>query len=455
MLLHDAYFNITALFSDADTAVTGLKNAESNSRTVQKLVDHSEEFISALTYTDFYIQALFVGIALALAWLMALLIHRRVVLHLERHPPKKIDVEFFTKPLQLLSPVLALIYLSVVKPFAAKFTSTGDLTEAIIALCLAYIMAKLILLIVRNRPMAYFLAFIIMLVAGLRVSGFSPLTIEYLNSMGFAIGKYNISLLNLVQGVAILVVVFWIAGVMSRTLESFLRHSSSLSYSARELSVKFFRILIYFIAIMVTLSALGVDLTAFAVFGGALGVGIGLGLQKITANFVSGITLLLEKSIKIGDLIELGNDTGWVRELNIRYALLELADGREVLIPNEELVSTRVSNWTHSNNAVRVEIKIGLGYDCDPQQVRQIMIESAKAHPACVKTPAPNCFLREYGTSTLNFVLFFWIANAHEGRLGPQSDVMIAILDKLRKAQISIPTVHEVHYLQKNNQEEK
>ena len=175
-------------------------------------------------------------------------------------------------------------------------------------------------------------------------------------------------MLNFINGIIILVVVFWIAGVLSRTLESYLRRSSAFSYNARELVVKFFRIFVYFCAFLITLSAMGVDLTAFAVFGGALGVGIGLGLQKVTANFVSGITLLLEKSIKLGDLIEVAGNTGWVRALNIRYALMETSDGREILIPNEELTSTRVTNWTHSNEQARVEIKATLDFATDAKK---------------------------------------------------------------------------------------
>jgi small-conductance mechanosensitive channel len=237
----------------------------------------------------------------------------------------------------------------------------------------------------------------------------------------------------------ILVVVFWIAGLLSRTLESYLRRSSALSYNTRELIVKFFRIFVYFIAFLITLSAMGVDLTAFAVFGGALGVGIGLGLQKITANFVSGITLLLEKSIKLGDLIEVAGNTGWVRAMNIRYALMETSDGREILIPNEELTSTRVTNWTHSNEQARIEVRAILNFATDARKAITIMLESAKSHPRCItnnKDQKPLCWLREFNDAGLVFVLAFWIGDVHEGRNTPQSEVMLTILDEFRRAGI-------------------
>ncbi len=134
------------------------------------------------------------------------------------------------------------------------------------------------------------------------------------------------------------------------------------------MTVKFFKIFVYLVAFVITLSAMGIDLTAFAVFSGALGVGVGLGLQKLTGNFVSGVTLLLEKSIKIGDLIEVAGNTGWVRQLHTRYALIETFDGREIMIPNEELVSTRVINWTLTTTLARAEVKIAIDLDSDAEK---------------------------------------------------------------------------------------
>jgi len=183
---------------------------------------------------------------------------------------------------------------------------------------------------------------------------------------------------------------------------------------------------------------MGVDLTAFAVFGGALGVGIGLGLQKITSNFVSGITLLVEKSIKLGDLIEVGGVMGWVRALNIRYTLVETHDGRELLIPNEELITTRVTNWTHSNENARIEVKAAVHLDSDVRRVREIMLTAARKHPRALRNPEPLCHLREFSELGLVVVLTFWIPDVKEGRLGPQSDVMLEILDQFRLENIQL-----------------
>ncbi len=400
---------------------------------VKKIFATKEELLEALGSGDFYLELMMVALAIVLAGLAAYVIRRRTRIYFDAHPPKKIDIEFIIKPLALLSSLLSLLFLSIAKPFAEEYSHSSALTDAAIQLCLSYTAAKSVLLIVRSRLVAWFIALVIMVVAVLNVTGFMKTTTAYLDAMSFEVGKFKISMLGLTNGLVILVVVFWGAGLLSRTLESYLRRTSALSYNARELTVKFFKIFIYFVAILITLSAVGVDLTAFAVFSGALGVGIGLGLQKITANFVSGITLLLEKSIKLGDLIEVAGTTGWVRALNIRYALMETSDGRELLIPNEELTSTRVTNWSHSNDKARIEIKVTLDYETDAKKVIELMLECARLHPRCLRKPKPICWLREFTDTGLVFVLAFWIPDVHEGRNTPQSEVMLSILEVFRK----------------------
>lgn len=405
---------------------------------IRKLFLKKEEITDVLSTPGFYVELIMVMLAITLAGLVAILIRRRVKAHLDQHPPRRIDAEFILKPLSLLATILTLIYLSVLKPFAVEYGFEGELVEPALQLSIAYLLSKCVILIVQSRPMGLFIALVIMTIAVLDVTGFTRTTTTYLNGMAIDIGQVHLSMLNLIRGLVILVVVFWIAGISSSTLESYLRRSSRLSYNARELIVKFFRLFVYFTALLITLAAMGVDLTAFAVFGGALGVGVGLGLQKITANFVSGITLLMEKSIRIGDMIEVGGITGRVRELNIRYALVESLDGRDIMVPNDELISTRVINWTHSSNTARIDIKLNVMYGSDPQKVRELMLEAARAHPLALKNPAPNCFLREFGDLGMQFLLIFWIPDVREGRFGPQSEVMIAIMRKFRENEIDV-----------------
>ena len=399
--------------------------------------------LEALSRPYFYIEVSLIGIVLAVAWLLIILLHTRLSRFLENHPPK-IGADFFLKPIPLLAPLLAFLGLSISKPFSEKYAEGSEWTSATMELLLAYTMARAALIFIKSRAVAYFIAFILLAYAGLNASGFLEPTKDVLENVAFSIGKVKLSMLSVVHGFIILVLVFWVAGLISSTLESYLRKSASLNYNTRELIIKFVRIILYSTAFLMTISSMGVDLTALAVFGGALGVGVGLGLQKITANFVSGVTLLLEKSIKIGDLVEVNSVTGWVRQLNIRYALIETPDGRELLVPNEQLVSTQVTNWTHSNENARIEFPFGVAYDSDVEKVKKLVIAAMLAHPRCLKTPSPTCFMRQFGDSALVFNATFWVEDIREGRQSAQSDVMCALLKSFVENGIEIPYPHQV-----------
>jgi small-conductance mechanosensitive channel len=266
--------------------------------------------------------------------------------------------------------------------------------------------------------------------------------IERLGSLAVDIGKTHISLLDVLHGALMLVAVFWFVSSVMGRIENSIRRSS-LSYSARELIVKFTKVFLYFTAFVLALSAVGIDLTAFAVFGGALGVGLGLGLQKITANFVSGVTLLLEKSVKLGDLIQVGDLQGFVRAMNIRYTLIETAKGTEVLIPNETLTTTNVINWTLSNAKGRVEVVLTVPYDAPIERVKALLLGLATAHPKALKDPEPNCFLKTFRDSGVEFQLVFWVADVADGLQGPQSEVMTSIVEAFKREEISFAQVHE------------
>lgn len=414
---------------------------------LSKTIDDSwQSLIASFSSPDAYIELLVIGLAVTLAWAMAFFLKRNLAIQLERHPPRRIDKAFIMRPVPLLFPLLAFFTLSIAKPFAQRYAGHDEWAAAMMKVALALAGARALLLFIKSRGVAYFIASVLLLLVLLDVTGFMASTRAALEGIAFNFGKLHLSVLGLVQGLIILVIVFWVASALSSTLENYLLRSSRLNYNTRALIVKFFRIIVYFIAFLTTMSAMGIDLTALAIFGGALGVGVGLGLQKITANFVSGVTLLLEKSIKIGDLIEVGTSTGWVRQMNVRYALIETMDGRDLMIPNETLISTQVTNWTHSNDLARVEFLVGVSYDTDSEMVKKLALEAIKEHEKSLQTPPPTCHLREFGDSALIFRITFWISDVKEGRAGPQSDVMIALHKKFRANGIDIPFPQRVLY---------
>lgn len=401
-------------------------------------VDNKGELARAISSPDFYVEVLWVVAAITISWLFVFLLHKRLSVYLLKYPLKRISQDFLLNCLHVLTPILAIIYLGMLLPWA-QGSGGGAVIYLVAKLTEAYLLARIALIIIGSRPVAHFMATVILLLGALRATGYLETTLQYLKAITFGIGKVQITMLNLVYGLIILVAVFWLAGALSRGLESYLRRASGMSYSARELIVKLFKIFIYFTAFTITLSALGFDLTAFAVLGGALGVGIGLGLQKIMSNFFSGITLLLERSVKIGDMLEVGGVIGRVRSLNVRYALIETTDGRELMVPNEELTLTRVTNWTHSDNKARVDVVLGISTHSDPKLAQQLMLQSAREHLRCLKTPEPECFLREWSPQAFTFLLTFWVADIRDGRMGPQSEVMFSILEKFKSHKIELP----------------
>lgn len=406
-----------------------------------KVIQSKAHLVAQLTDPAFYHQLLVIASALLLTCCVAYLVKRKLSEHIATKPPKFIKPEWAKASLKLIPPVIALFYLAVAKSFADQYenNASSSLTHAFIELTIAYFIAQFILITVQTKPVARLIASVVLLLTFLNVTGFTAITAAYLDAIALNVGSVHLSLLGLFNGVVILVVIIWIATILTRWMEHYFLYKTTLSFTARELIVKFFKVSVYFITIMLTLSAMGIDLTAFAVFGGAVGVGIGLGLQRVTANFISGITLLIEKSIKIGDMIEVSDTIGWVRQLNIRYALVETPDGREILIPNEELVATRVTNWSFSNTKGRIEIAVGVAYGSDLRKVKQLLIDAATEHELCLKDPEPFCCVQAFADSSVNFLLLFWVENVHNGRFGPKSDVMITISEKFEEHGIQIP----------------
>jgi small-conductance mechanosensitive channel len=183
----------------------------------------------------------------------------------------------------------------------------------------------------------------------------------------------------------------------------------------------------------------GIDLTAFAVFSGAIGVGVGFGLQKIVSNFVSGIILLLERSIKPGDIIEVGSTFGSVASLGARYASVRGLDGKEYLIPNENLITNQVVNWSYSSPLVRLEVEFGVAYESDLHVVRGLAVAATRAVERVLSAPEPRCHVCGFGDSSINFVLRFWLSDPANGVVNLKGDVFLALWETFRDNEIELP----------------
>ncbi len=266
--------------------------------------------------------------------------------------------------------------------------------------------------------------------------------IGFLNSdqLSFQLGEMRFSAYLLLRAFFTIILVFWLAGIVSQVVSSRINAIKRIKSSNRSLVVKTVQIIIYFAAATVALDVFGFDLTTLTIFSGAVGIGVGFGLQKIASNFISGIILLFEKSIEDGDLVELSDNTfGFIRHTGARYTLLETPDGREVMIPNEDFMTSRVTNWTYTNKQGRIEIFVGISYSSDVDLAMEIMLEAARAHPRCAPDPVPVCFVRQFADSSINLLLQFWVEDVTLGRYEPQSDVMRAIWRNFKTKGIEIP----------------
>ncbi len=279
----------------------------------------------------------------------------------------------------------------------------------------------------------------IWVLVALHLVGWLPDVIRALDAFGYSFGNIRVSLYTLLQlGVAVgalMVMATWLSSV----IEQGLARSEFISPGVRIGLVKTSKFGLYTLAALLSLSAVGIDLGALTVFGGALGVGIGFGLQRIASNFISGFILVFDRSIRPGDVISINDKFGWVEELRARYIVVRDRDGVETLIPNENLITTEVINWSYSDRKVRVKLPVQISYDDDPEQAMGILLEAARVSPRVLSDPEPAARLMGFGDNGIDLELRVWIRDPQQGVANVRSDINVAIWKGFRDAGISIP----------------
>ena len=270
----------------------------------------------------------------------------------------------------------------------------------------------------------------------------TPSAGRLMDSIALSLGSFRISLLTVVQAAAVMTALLAGARVLTGVLTRRLATSADLSPTMRVLTAKILQIGLFTLAIVIGLKAIGVDLTGLAVFSGAVGVGLGFGLQKVVSNLVSGVIILLDKSVKPGDVISLGDTFGWIDALGARYVSVVTRDGKEYLIPNEDLVTNQVVNWSHTNNFVRLDVHFGTAYGDDPHEVSRVAINAAMTVKRVLAQRTPVCWITGFGDSSVDYVLRFWISDAQGGLTNVRGQVFIALWDAFKEQDIhSFPRV--------------
>lgn len=273
----------------------------------------------------------------------------------------------------------------------------------------------------------------------LYITDLAPFVIEALEQVDFRIGKQHLNLWLIASGAVtiFLTVVFalWIAGV----IEARLMGMRSLDANLRIVGVRVAKAVLTVVAIISSLALVGIDMTALSVFTGALGVGLGFGLQKIASNYVSGFIILLERSIRIGNIVQIGSDAGEVTQITTRYTVLKHPGGTEFIVPNETLIGSTVQNQTYSDRRLRLATTLGVAYDSDLELAMQLMVDCAQAQARVLADPAPKVVLTQFADSSINLELGFWVDDPENGRMNVVSEINLAIWRAFRAHGISIP----------------
>ncbi|MBY0355774.1 MAG: mechanosensitive ion channel [Rickettsiales bacterium] len=341
----------------------------------------------------------------------------------------------------ILFPMCSLFFLWICMAIAVRYASGSRLLSIASTLTVVWIGVRFVSSFVRERRLARLVALIIWSIAALDILELLTPAIDQLEAIGFTLGKSRITLLVIFKSILTLISMLWLAGFISRVAEQQVRSLSTLTPSLRVLLSKSVRVTLLVVAFVITLNTLGIDLSSLALFSGALGVGLGFGLQKVVSNFISGIILLLDRSIKPGDVIFI-HDTqtyGWVNTLGARCVSVITRDGKEHLIPNELLITEKVENWSYSSNDVRIKVEVSVSFDSDLRQALALMKEAAAAHPRVLKAPMPNALMMEIGDYAVKLELRAWIDDPINGVGNITSDLLLDIWDRFKANGIAFP----------------
>lgn len=304
----------------------------------------------------------------------------------------------------------------------------------------AWVIIRLASALIAEPFWARLIANLIWVIAALNILGWLEPFSAFLNGIGMDVGEGGrLSLLTLLRAVFILALLYWVATRVSKLLASRVGKIPNLTPSARLLLSKSVQIGLITLAVVVGLNFAGVDLAALAIFSGAVGLGIGFGLQKIFSNLISGLILLMDRSIKPGDVITVEDTYGHVNALGMRFASVITRDGMEHIIPNEDFITTKVINWSYSDRAVRVKKQVGVAYDTDVPRAMEVIVEAANTVPRVLEAPATRCLLREFDDSQITLEVRFWISDPEGGVNNVASEVYVAIWKAFKENGIQFP----------------
>lgn len=413
---------------------------------IDEILDGLNKQLSAIpaSVTTVWVPIQLAEIALAalIGWALAAYIRRHVSIqpHITHWPMVlRRAIRVGIANLAVITTIIVLLLMRMAVQHATGIPSRAYLIGVAANLAMAWVVISIAASLIRNVLVHRVVSVVAWTIAALSIVGLLDEVILGLDRFGVVIGGLRVTALLVLKAAVLLLITLWLATLLSNFLDMRLRTYQDLTPSIQVLLGKLIRAALIVFAVLVVLGSVGIDFSALAIFSGAVGVGVGFGLQKIVSNLVSGIILLADKSIKPGDVITVGTSFGSVDTMGARYTSVVSRDGREFLIPNEDFITQRVVNWTFSNDHVRSDIKFGVSYTSDPHAVRATAIAAAVSISRVLKNPGPTCHLTEFGDSAIQFTLRYWISDPNDGLGTVRGAVMLALWDAFKRESIEFP----------------
>ena len=396
---------------------------------------------------DFLWQVAALGLSLLVGWWVSHLLHRKHAQEQSTDARSTLQTLGAAGLRRVAFPLLALLLVLLARKVLKQWGHVS-LLDLVVPLLLSMALVRVTIYVLRRAfaPSGWLaaserlIAMSIWLCLAIYITGLSDPLIDMLEQVSFSVGKQKLDLWILLHGAvtvfATVLIALWVAGM----IESRLIAAAQMDSNMRVVLARIAKALLSVLALLLSLSLVGIDVTALSVFGGALAVGLGFGLQKIASNYVSGFIILLDRSIRIGNVISVDAATsGVVTQITTRYTVVRTLTGAEVIIPNEYLVGNIVQNQSYTDTRVRIAVQVQVAYSTDIEQAMRLMEGAARAQARVLAEPAPAVLLRDFAESGINLELGFWIADPHEGTGGVRSEINLAIWRAFRESGIEIP----------------
>jgi small-conductance mechanosensitive channel len=418
---------------------------------MEKLIESFQQLqstaLSVLAEPDTYIQlSIIIGIY-ALAYLVARQVKNyfssiNEKLVIDNHPIQK----FFSKLSNLVFPLLVILLLKIGAEISSSALAYNWLLQVALTLAVLLIFVCAVDDFVNSKVVARCMKWVGTPILFLHLIGSLSGLIVILESVSINLGNIEFSLYGVIRVLIFGSLLFWLGRASNATGKDIIRRQPNLDFRAKEVASKLLEVVIFIVVVLLLLQVMGINLTALAVFGGALGVGLGFGLQAIASNFISGIIILLDRSVSVDDYIEFEDGrTGFVRELNMRSTTLETYDGKDIMVPNEKFIVESFTNWTHKNKLQRYSVDFSVAYNSDIRKLVEIIKEVVSQHPQVLSgddvpvEERPDCEISGFGDSGINMFVEFWMEGIDDGKNRVGGDLLLMILEALQEHGYEIP----------------